>query len=77
MSGVTTDDDTACTGSRLAPTAPAGKVCIYLYDSMRVINVDGRRNYVNDRDGFIVTAQSDGLAGLDMYVEFSWAYWAP
>jgi len=44
---------------------------------MRVINVDGRRNYVNDRDGFIVTAQSDGLAGLDMYVEFSWAYWAP
>jgi len=73
----TSDDDATCTGTVAAPTAPSGKVCIYWVGSAGVDNVDGRRNYVNARDGFYVSALSAGTVGQDMYLTFSWAYRAP
>jgi len=76
-SDATVDDDAACLGTVQAPTAPPGKVCIYRYAFGGVGDVNGRYNYMNNRDGFFVLARSDGAAGSDMYVDFSWAYTAP
>ena len=73
----TTDDDATCTGTVVLPTAPAGKVCIYLSGSNRVDNMDGRPNFVDGADGFFVSADSNGTPGLDMNVSFAWAYTAP
>ena len=73
----TIDDDTTCTGTKLAPTAPPGKVCIYRHGNNFADNVSGNDNYVNGRDGFYVDAMSNGTPGQDMNVAFSWAYTAP
>ena len=73
----TIDDDATCTGTKLAPTAPPGKVCIYRHGNNFADNVSGNDNYVNGRDGFYVDAMSNGTPGQDMNVAFSWAYTAP
>ncbi len=73
------DDDAACTGTANAPSAPPGKVCIYVDISNRV---DGGSGYnalnsrFNDRF-FTVKWNTDGTAGQDVYLRFSWAYTAP
>jgi len=73
----TTDDDSACRGTVGAPTAPSGKVCIYTSVLLSVTSVNGMRNSVNGRDGFIVDANSGAAPGALMYLDFSWAYTAP
>jgi hypothetical protein len=71
---ITGDDDSACLGSVAVPTAPAGKVCIYLLDWDAIYALEGRANNVNTRDGFTVRFLADGDPGDDMFVNFSWAY---
>ena len=72
------DADPACTGNVLAPTAPAGKVCLYL-SSIRGIGttVEGLAipGLAGSRAGFVVhattaTAPDTGAFG-------TWAYTAP
>jgi hypothetical protein len=74
------DDDAACTGTVAAPTAPAGKVCIYLgFHS----NVDGGQGYDAEQAGFnhraflVLLRTNSASPGADMYFRFSWAYTAP
>ena len=72
------DNDDSCSGTVTAPTAPAGKVCLYLSESQ---NVDALGGYAvsnvgaDDRFGFSVRATGSG-AGL-VNASGSWAYTAP
>ena len=71
------DDDPTCTGSFSSPTAPAGKVCIYIgsYGFL-----DGAAGYgalsLKDRY-FRVFFYANGSAGTTLYLSYSWAYRAP
>jgi len=78
MFATTIDTDVTCTGTTAAPTAPPGKVCIYLWSSGGLDDgATGEANFVNGRDGFYVQVQAFGAAGTNMWVFFSWAYTAP
>ena len=70
------DDNPACTGSYAAPTAPAGKVCIY--PESAGLNVDQASGLVPGGNetlyGFIVQAVSAG--GGPVVFQGSWAYTA-
>lgn len=70
------DDNSACTGSYSAPTAPAGNVCIY--PESAGLNVDQASGLVpGDHEtpyGFIVQAVS--AAGGPVVFQGSWAYTA-
>jgi hypothetical protein len=74
------DDDSACTGSAGGPTAPAGKVCVYVSQNSAT-NVGGslRANSVNGIDakrfGFTVAGQAAAAGAIE--VHGSWAYSAP
>lgn len=72
------DGDATCTGSAAAPTAPAGKVCLYVG---AVLRVDGLIGYSGplgfESRGFRVSGSSNGALGEDMFVGFAWAYTAP
>ena len=63
-------------GSAAAPTAPSGKVCLYLYSNSSVDGVNGWANYVAPTDGSYVNLLADGITG-SMQLSFSWAYTAP
>ena len=74
-----TDDDATCTGTSAAPTAPAGKVCIYLASSA---GVDTGGGYSAEVPGFynrsfLVQMYANGAPGADLYFRFTWAYTAP
>lgn len=77
---VTTDDDPACTGTASAPTAPAGKVCLYVSTLSNVSSVQGLSvnagNTVLEKRGFAleVAATADNV---DVYLNGAWAYTAP
>ena len=72
------DADPACTGNLSAPTAPAGKVCLYLATAGGAgVSVEGLAipGLAGSRAGFVVhavnaTAPSTGVFGV-------WAYTAP
>ena len=74
FSSIGGDIDPTCTGSATAPTAPAGKVCIYVYTSTG-IDAETAMGFmgVASRNGFRlrwnVTAQDVNISG-------SWAYTA-
>ena len=71
----TSDDDLQCTGTAEVPTAPAGKLCLYLYGSVGADDIVGEQaNNVGDR-AFYVQWLSDGVG--DMFVFATWAYTAP
>jgi hypothetical protein len=73
------DDDAACTGTAAAPTAPAGKVCIYLGSHSGIDGAQGwsaEQTGFNDR-AFLVQVLANGAPGNDLYFRFSWAYTAP
>ena len=76
-SGTADDEDPTCTGSSSAPTALAGKVCIYIYS---VNGIDGALGYaaqvLTDRY-FRVLFLANGSAGEDMFMFYTWAYTAP
>ncbi|MCU1398284.1 MAG: hypothetical protein JWN62_1393 [Acidimicrobiales bacterium] len=70
----TPENDVACTGTFAAPTAPVGKVCLYLSPKLSL----------NKVYGFGVTALKDTAFDVaintnlgDNYVELTWAYTAP
>lgn len=81
------DADPACTGSVANPTAPAGKVCIYVNEgpngtrsnstltgfklSAAGVNTDA------DRHGFMVRIVDAGTVPGTLRAEGTWAYTAP
>jgi hypothetical protein len=73
----TIDDDASCTGTETNPTAPPGKVCLYLQSIGGADSLEGAFNVYGGSDGFFVNALSNGAPGTDMYVYFAWAYTAP
>jgi hypothetical protein len=74
------DDDATCTGTSVAPTAPAGKVCIYLVTSA---GVDGGQGFDAEASGFTNRAflvqffTNSVTPGADLYFRVTWAYTAP
>lgn len=78
----TIDDDETCTGSSVAPTAPAGKICIYLAGRSRVTNLQafGWSNAAAGALGlFYLTWHTPigSVIGQDSYIYGTWAYTAP
>lgn len=74
----TTDDDAACTGTATAPTAPAGKVCIYLINAAaNTSGLSGRETLDGPRSAFTVTWGHANTSGSDVFVYATWAYTAP
>jgi hypothetical protein len=76
------DNDPTCTGSVTAPTAPPGKVCIYLASSHGINNsiLDGAASTLLPKRTFYVGWEPDAVinsAGTDMYIYATWAYTAP
>ena len=72
------DDDPTCTGTYGVPTAPAGKVCLYLMGAGHVDTANGYGTYSPYADRyFTVYFAANGTAGQDMYIYFAWAYTAP
>ncbi len=70
-----TDADPACTGSLANPTAPAGKVCIYLAGAINATGLFGSRLSFLSNKAFEVIWTTIGTgAGV---VQYSWAYTAP
>lgn len=76
--GPATDDDPACTGSVSAPTAPAGKVCLYLAGaSLNVTSLSGEAAVTLPDTSFLIRFQPTGAVGVDEFLYVSWAYTAP
>lgn len=80
----TLDEDNTCTGSHQAPTAPAGKVCLYL-DGVALgttdNSVEGRASTSagSAKRGFVI-GWDDGASDsgtTDAFINASWAYTAP
>lgn len=72
------DGDATCTGSVNAPTAPAGKVCLYRLSSggVNLTTLVGSVGYLSTRS-FFVTWNPNGTANGDEYLTATWAYTAP
>ncbi|HWL42559.1 MAG TPA: hypothetical protein VNQ73_06410 [Ilumatobacter sp.] len=73
-SGSTGQNDPTCTGTPEAPTAPAGKLCIYLGFTKAATGLLASPATIADR-GFEVFWSAVG--GGDSSVTISWAYTAP
>lgn len=73
------DGDPNCVGSPSAPTAPAGKVCIYIDEIGAVERIEGAKLWRLSDTGFEVMLYTPGGTALgdDQYLWFSWAYTAP
>lgn len=71
----TTDTHPGCNGSLAAPTAPAGRVCIYVVHSDRADDLNGYGVGSGSNQGVKLnwTANSTG----DTFVDAVWAYRAP
>jgi hypothetical protein len=77
-SGAATDADAACAGNAAAPTAPAGKVCLYLTSATGLgTTVEGLAipGYLGSRVGFVVHATTAGGATTGAFG--TWAYTSP
>ncbi len=76
--GGAADADGSCTGSAAAPTAPAGKVCLYLsvvQGADTVVDGQAIPALPGSRAGFVVHAASATLGGTGAFG--TWAYTAP
>lgn len=71
------DADPTCTGSVSAPTAPAGRVCVYVMSLEGMDRVSGVSSFIRSERGFYVSFRESGILGDDLYLNFSWAYTAP
>jgi hypothetical protein len=72
------DNDASCTGTVVAPTAPAGKVCLYLSSAAGTgTAVDGQAipGLTGSRAGFVVHATNGTLGQTGAFG--TWAYTAP
>jgi hypothetical protein len=72
------DQDAACTGTYMVPTAPAGKVCIYVVNGggVTLSSAHAMASALPTR-GFIVEFAPSANSGADEYLYVSWAYRAP
>lgn len=71
----TIDDDPQCTGTAAVPTAPPGKVCLYLYGTSGADNIQGANaQNLGDR-AFYVSWLANGTGSMWLYT--TWAYTAP
>ena len=78
FSGVTNPDPT-CTGTAQAPTAPSGKVCIYLSTASGGVTtntIEGIAGQLPTRS-FAMTFISTGVSNVDEALYATWAYTAP
>ena len=73
------DADPACTGSNEDPTAPPGKICLYLTDRpLRMSEIEGIAVGTRPVPSFFVTYRpATSEAGLEMFMGGTWAYTAP
>lgn len=76
--GRTSDDDPACSGTAAAPSAPPGKVCLYLVAGPgEISSVRGMPVFeLGATRGFAVSWDDPGQ-GHDSFLFFTWAYTAP
>jgi len=72
-SGESAAEQAACTGTPAGPTAPPGKVCIYVQDSANAAGLLGEG--VNSNQGFKLKF-TNSAAG-NSFVDAAWAYTAP
>jgi len=72
-----TETSPECGGTVAAPTAPAGKVCVYTSDLLNIRVADGRPLPALGESGFGVAAFPDGAIGERSAMSFTWAYTAP
>jgi hypothetical protein len=71
-------DDPACNGTVTAPTAPAGKVCIYLGSSDKIANIQGFTSFLPTRAFAIVwNPVSSTAPSKTPFFIATWAYTAP
>jgi hypothetical protein len=74
FSSIGADTDLSCTGSAQAPTAPAGKVCVYVHSSS---GIDAETAFgfagIASRNGFRLRWNSNPI---DQSISGSWAYTA-
>ncbi|HEU0025278.1 MAG TPA: hypothetical protein VFQ12_11630 [Thermoleophilaceae bacterium] len=78
-SAAAADDDATCNGSYASPSAPAGKVCIYV--STIVSNVNGLAGFqatnTDAENLFGFSIRGTSIAAGDVDARGSWAYTAP
>jgi hypothetical protein len=72
------DADPECNGTAAAPTAPAGKVCIYLSNlaGLDEASIVGTAGVLPSRS-FFISFDPIGAVGDDEFIFASWAYTAP
>jgi hypothetical protein len=72
------DDDPTCTGTNAAPTAPSGKVCIYIAsnDGVSIESILAGAGQLPTRS-FSMSFLSNVAAGADEVIYATWAYTAP
>jgi hypothetical protein len=81
----TTDDDPSCTGNYILPTAPPGKVCLYLWPtaplSSNVTSLiaggDAPQSPEFSRSSFWIAWKTQESTSAAVYVYARWAYTAP
>jgi hypothetical protein len=73
----TTDGDPGCTGTPAAPTAPAGRVCIYVASATNAVTLQGlsAAGAAGTPYGFRLVWNSANTG--DTFVDATWAYTAP
>ncbi len=71
------DADAACNGTVSAPTAPPGKVCVYIFTSggINVSTISAAESVLPTRGFYVNFTPISG--GTDSYLYASWAYTAP
>ena len=75
-STATTDDDTACTGTYTEPTAPAGKVCLYLGSYTGLSAIAGYA-WFDQGGGAFYARGTTAVASGQVNIYATWAYTAP
>ncbi len=76
--GGVSQPEPSCTGTAIAPTAPAGKVCLYVASSNNAQGFRAFQGVLADR-GFEVVWSADGSnsVGQGFRLSATWAYTAP
>jgi hypothetical protein len=74
----TTDTLAGCTGTPAAPTAPAGKVCIYVSGADHAFNLSGYSVlFGTEASPYGFKLKWDASQAGDTFVDATWAYTAP
>ncbi|TVR21499.1 MAG: hypothetical protein EA389_14940 [Ilumatobacter sp.] len=71
------DGDPSCDGTAAAPTAPPGKVCVYLRIAQNVTDLAGFANTELEDQGFEVRWRGVAETSGNAFVLVTWAYTAP